>query len=350
MGRGLKRLVLVFGLVCLLGGATLATAPSSTAAALSYFYLYVKDEKAVPRPDAWVVIRYRFGPHIWQRVAAGKTEADGCVVFQLDPAEDYVVLVYYNDAGMEETWAYGYIGKQDWGGAEKTFFRNRPWVNEVDMGTSPWIVGESQDITLKIAHGYRDTDYDFEVKVAMTVDDDGEAPYLSDLTSDTQVFYTGIQPFHFAYTPTSEGRFLVRFVIYTKFEANDWEISDNGDWHWQIDAIKKTDAPASVRGQVYQDMNHDQAYTPGEPPVRGVQLVLAQGSVVVGETATNDQGRYEFSIPAGSYQLSIRHAPYGYQVPGKQDMTCAAGQVQSLDWALEKWYCFVPTLLASYKP
>jgi len=290
MGHGTRRLLCLLGLVLLLGSAPLAATRPGKAAALSSFFLYVKDEKGMPRPDAWVVIRYRFGEHKWQRFTAGKTGDDGCVILELDPAEDYVVLVYYNDYGVEEHWAYGYIGKSDWAKSEKTFFRNRPWVDQVDMGTVPWIVGDPGEIAVTIAHGYQDMDYDFEVKVVMTIDDDGEAPYLSEIVSETQVFYTGIKPFKFAYTATSEGRFLVHFVIYTKFEANEWEISDDGGWRWQIDAVKRVDAPALIRGQVYQDMDHDGAYTPGEPPIGGVRMVLAQGDLVVGECVTSDQG------------------------------------------------------------
>src|SRR5690606_289390 len=104
---------------------------------------------------------------IWQRVTAGKTGADGLVVFQLDPQEDYVVLVYYNDSGLEETWAYGYIGKADWGDSKKTFYRNRPWISKVNMGGPSWTVGEARDVTATVAHGYRDTDYDFRVKIVM---------------------------------------------------------------------------------------------------------------------------------------------------------------------------------------
>lgn len=350
MGRYLKRLSYFLVLVCLLGGSLLAALPWGNVAALSNFFLHVKDERGIPRPDAWVVIRYRFGENIWQRVTAGKTGADGLVILQLDPREDYVVLVYYNDCGLEETWAYGYIGKQDWGDSDKTFYRNRPWIDQVNSGAQPWIVGEEQSVIATVAHGYRDTDYDFQVKIAMTIDDDGEAPYLAELVSETQVFYTGIGPFHFSYVPASEGRFLVRFVIYTKFEANDWEISDNGGWQWHVQAVRKVDAPALVRGQVYEDQNHDGAYTSGEPSISGVRLLLAQGTMVVRETVSSDQGQYQFSVPAGSYQISIARAPYGYRVPIKRDITGEAGQVQSVDWALERWSCYMPLFLATYKP
>ena len=325
MGKSLKYRVWILGVAFLLSGAMLAAPPSRQVMALSNFFLYVKDETGAYRPDASVVIRYRFGEHQWERFTSGRTGADGCVILQLDPAEDYVVLVYYNEFGLQEHWAYGYIGKQDWARSEKTFQRNRPWIDQVDMGTGPCVVGNPRDVTVTIAHGYRDTDYDFEVKVAMIIDDDGQPPYLSEMVSEPQVFYNGIEPFHFAYTPVSEGQFLVRFIIYTRFEANAWEISDDGGWQWQIEAIRQVDAPAVIRGQVYEDMNHNGAYTPAEPLIAGVRMLLAQGDVIVAETETGDDGQYKFSVLAGSYQVSIGHPPYGFQVPEERAIACRSG-------------------------
>jgi hypothetical protein len=351
MVRLLRSLIWILCAILWLGGALLVAPPTGRAIVLSDFSVCVKDEEGVPRSDAWVVIRYRFGEHQWERFTAGKTGADGCVIFQLDPEEDYVVLVYYNEFGLEEHWSYGYIGKQDWSRSKKVFQRNRPWIDEVSMGAQPWSVGVPRDVALTIAHGLRDMDYDFQVKVALIVDDDGEQPYLSETMSETQVFYTGIEPFHFSYAPTSEGRFLVRFIIYTRFEANEWEISDDGGWQWWIEAVRVVDEPAQIRGRVYLDLNHDGAYMAPEPLVANVRVLLTQGDVVVAESVTSTDGQYEFQAPAGSYQMKIGQAPRGYRVPGARDIVCTAGQVlENLDWALEVWYCRVPLFLTEYRP
>ena len=169
--------------------------------------------------------------------------------------------------------------------------------------------------------------------------------------TETQVFYTGIEPFHVSYTPTTEGRFLVRYIIYTKFEVNEWEVSDDGGWQWEIDAVREGDGLALIRGQVYQDLNHDGAYLPPEPLIGGVRVLLAQGDVVVAEAVTGADGKYELRVPAGNYQARIGYAPYGYRVPGARNITCDEGQVlANMDWPLEMWYCYVPLSLAQQRP
>jgi hypothetical protein len=70
--------------------------------------------------------------------------------------------------------------------------------------------------------------------------------------------------------------------------------------------------PAELSGMVYNDINGDGVYTPGEPAFAGVELVLGVGTC---STATPTQttiaasdGSYQFNIPspnAGTYCISI---------------------------------------------
>jgi len=351
MARGLQVLVRIVCVVLLTGGALLVAPPPGRAGALASFAVGVQDENGVPRSDATVAIRYRFGPQQWQLFASGKTGIDGWVVLQLDPMEDYVVQVYYTPYNLQEHWSYGYIGPQDWSRGSIVFRRNRPWIDQVTMATQPWSVGLPQQVTVTIAHGYRDMDYDFRVKVAMVVDDDGAAPYLAEVISDPQIFYNGIEPFQLSYAPPSEGQFLVRFIVYTKFEVNNWEVSDDGGWRWQLQVRRDPDLPAVMRGTVYHDLNHDGIRTSGESPLAGARVLLAQGETIVADVLTGSDGGYEFRAPAGRYQVKIGAAPYGYRVPQARDVTCIPGQVlNGLDLGLETWYCHLPIFLAIDRP
>ncbi|MCJ7734827.1 MAG: hypothetical protein MUP11_09790, partial [Anaerolineales bacterium] len=70
--------------------------------------------------------------------------------------------------------------------------------------------------------------------------------------------------------------------------------------------------PSELSGMVYNDLDGDGVYTPGEPPFAGVELVLSSGicsaSAPLQTTLSASDGSYQFNIPApnaGTYCISI---------------------------------------------
>lgn len=70
--------------------------------------------------------------------------------------------------------------------------------------------------------------------------------------------------------------------------------------------------PSELSGMVYNDLDGDGIYTPGEPPFAGVELVLSSGicsaATPLQTTLSASDGSYQFNIPApnaGTYCISI---------------------------------------------
>lgn len=82
-------------------------------------------------------------------------------------------------------------------------------------------------------------------------------------------------------------------------------------------------ANSQVSGFVYHDADLSATFTPGEPLLPNVPMVLVgstAGGVAVNRPATTDvNGAYNFgSLPAGNYTISVVTTPDGY-VPGHSE-------------------------------
>jgi len=69
-------------------------------------------------------------------------------------------------------------------------------------------------------------------------------------------------------------------------------------------AVDVCSSGGMVCGFVWQDLNHNGIQDAGEPPIANAVVTLGGVS-----TATNAQGYYEFSVPPGTYQISVQIPP-----------------------------------------
>lgn len=355
------------------GASATAQAPSAARLAAAPFTVRVEDQDGLPTPNATLIVR---DGETYKVVANPKTNAEGLVFLNLDPAHWYVVLVYYTDRGSRETWWYGYILPKDWNPSPlKVMRRNNPWLDTIIMPANPWPVGQAASVQVTIDHALTTTNYDLKLRVGMWVDDDGQEPYLYETLSDVQSFYDGILPFYVTYTPVTPGHYLVRFRVDRQFEGNDWEVSDEGGWEWSLDvgqpspthtttptytptptitpvpSATPTLAVCILQGTVFQDMDYDSVLADRDQPLPGIEVLLETAS---GQRVDNQisgvQGRYSFSVSTeGDYHIRLGHVPTGYR---RTELVfakyCEPGIVhQRLDFPLWRWYCRLPVIVRS---
>jgi len=320
----------------------------------SPFTITVTDQHNQPTAGATVAIRRRSDYAV---VGVQTTNRWGCTTFSLDPATRYIIWAYYNDRGSNELWYYGYVEPADWTPTPaRTLRRVSPWLNQVTLPPNA-SVGAAQTITVTIAHGYPVTNFDLRLRVRIWVDDDGQAPYLYEATSPTQVFVEGIEPFTLPYTPTAPGRYRVRLLLERDWEGQGWEPTDEGGWQWQFDVTAPATTPTimptptatptpsstpalfAISGVVFRDTDHDAIYHAPDLPLAGVAVALRDGD---GATLTRQQtgadGLYRFEqVIAGHYQVALDAIPPGYVYDGEvHQVDCQAGQeVYTADFALD---------------
>lgn len=94
--------------------------------------------------------------------------------------------------------------------------------------------------------------------------------------------------------------------------------------------------PVTIGDLAFEDMDGDGAYDPGEPGIGNVTVTLRdQNGNVVATTTTDGAGNYRFTVPAGTYTVTIE-APSGFVVstspltattlaPGAADLAQDAG-------------------------
>ncbi len=67
--------------------------------------------------------------------------------------------------------------------------------------------------------------------------------------------------------------------------------------------------PAKIGDYVFEDKNNNGLQDPTEWPLRGVLLQIsgttAEGAILLDETRTDDNGIYEFLVPAGTYKITV---------------------------------------------
>ena len=321
------------------------------------YMITVLDQFGDPTPDAVITIRDRSTQVIFSQQ---HTNAGGWTVLQLDRTIWYICSVSYRDQGTEEFWSYGYVKPEYWAaGAYRTIRRGEPWLEEVIVPQSPVEVGQPQDFQASIAHGYPAMNYDLKVRIRYWVDDDGEAPYLWEGLSDTQVFYNGLFPFHMAYMPSSAGLYRLRFQVEGKFEGNAWYVADEGGWSWLLNVsagmptptptvtVSPTPRGCSISGRVFEDVDRDDQYDPGEDlPIAAAQVVVSDsGGRFVQQQTTDSQGHFAFSaLGVQDYRVRLGVLPPGYWPRGMLfRIACAEGASHDqLSFGLWTWRARLP--------
>ncbi len=338
---GLNALVIIL----LFAPSSRADAPAKQGLLGSPFTITVTDQYDKATPNATVAIRRRDDYAV---VGVQTTNRWGCTTFSLDPAMRYIVWAYYNDNGSNELWYYGYIEPADWSPTPaRTLPRVSPWLNVV-IAPADATVGESWDVVATIAHGYPVTNFDLRLRLRMWVDDDGQAPYLYETTSPTQIFSEGIEPFNLSYTPEVAGHYMMRLLLERNWEGQGWEPTDEGGWQWSFDVVAPATTPTAtptltsaptptstpvlctISGIVFRDSNHDGLYEATDPPVSGVEVVLRDGGgATLGRRLTGIDGAYRFEqVTTGHYQVALDAVPAGYDYTRKvQELDCLGGQI-----------------------
>jgi hypothetical protein len=75
--------------------------------------------------------------------------------------------------------------------------------------------------------------------------------------------------------------------------------------------------------------------TPNTRPVAGAQVEALRGSDVVAVTHTDNAGYYQFTLHPGSYVIAVTYVGYRASAPLARTVTAAAGQTQTLDFAVD---------------
>ncbi len=119
---------------------------------------------------------------------------------------------------------------------------------------------------------------------------------------------------------------------------------DLGSYEFNGGALQAT---AELSGMVYNDVDGDGVWTPGEPPFEGVELVYGEGSCATASasqtTLSASDGSYHFNLPspnAGTHCISIDPLvepntsiliPGGFTDPasGEREITITEGQILS---------------------
>jgi len=91
------------------------------------------------------------------------------------------------------------------------------------------------------------------------------------------------------------------------------EASENSNYTVDIEItyIQWNEAYSSISGYVWNDVNSDEAWNPGEDPVEDVNVLLRQDGVTIGSTYTSINGYYSFMVYPGTYVIEIV-VPPGY--------------------------------------
>jgi len=350
---GLWRLALgcLAGILLLstVGLAGSARTQRGASAGIAPFTVIVLDQYGQPTENA--LVRTTYG---WDRVEAarGYTNADGEAVLQLDPTLHYVVEVRYQG----EYWCYDYIYQRDW--PARAYRRRDPWIDEVSLSRDPCPVGFAQAISVTANHDYEHTSFDLRLRARLSVDDDGEAPYLYEDVSPIQYLYEGFSPFHFHYTPTVSGEYVVRAMLERRFESNHWVLADEGGWQWHFRAAANTPTPTveptippqpcTLSGTVFVDWDGNGEKEASEPSMSGVQVVLSTPEDVILESQwTDSAGGYGFEVTRGAdYVVALGTLPSPYRGGEVQHVvSCEGGQVwDGLDLPIQGERLWVPLL------
>jgi len=333
-------------------GEVLAYAPQGDLLSQRAFTVTVQDHDGTPKEDATVTIR---DGQTYELLYQVHTNANGQATVTLTDWAWYVVTATAPDHGAQEFWYYNYILPNDWNdGPGKILRRKDPWIDTVTLPTEPVPVGQPMTATLTIDHDHDATNYDLKVKVTMFVDDDGEEPYLCQVTADTQNFFGGIEPFAMGYAPEQAGDYQVRFVVERQFEQNPWYVADEGGWEWSLRAGQveptPTPLPCSLGGTVFVDGDRDGARSAGEAGLADAQVHLCTASGAVLQTgASGADGRYLFDgLAPGEYLLGLGRLPEGYSrglsvIP----VVSQAGETHTdLDfWVWSDWRVGLPCII-----
>lgn len=309
----MRRCALVCSLLVALmarsAGEVAAHAPQSALLSQRSFTVTVQDHDGTPKEDATVTIR---DGETYELLYQVHTNAYGQATVTLTDWAWYVVTATAPDHGVQEFWYYNYVLPDDWNdGPSKILRRKDPWIDTVTLPAEPVPVGEPMTATLTIDHDHDATNYDLKVKVSMIVDDDGQEPYLYQVSADTQNFFMGIEPFEMVYTPDQAGDYQVRFVIERQFEENPWYVADEGGWEWSLRAGQveptPTPVPCSLGGTVFVDGNRDGTRSVGEAGVADAQVHLctATGDVLQTEYSGADGGYVFDGLPPGDYLIGL---------------------------------------------
>lgn len=335
-------------------------APPRTSPSGEPFTMTVKDQHGSITPGARITVR---DGETYAVAGQATTDSAGQAVFYLNPVWWYVVTLFYEDFCSNEMWWYGYILPQDWYPTPGAVFQRRePWLQSVAVPTEPCSIGQPQQLEVVIDHGYPAMNYDLRVRVRMWLDDDGELPYLYEAISDTQVFYEGLSPFHFLYTPTLPGTYLLRFQVDRNWEGNGWLVADDGGWEWHLDVasgtpmatvspeptVTSTPVACRITGTVYEDLNRDGARDLPDPPVRGAHVLLCDplGDVLSQGLTGQDGGYYLEALGGRDYVVKLGPIPRGYgHTDLSYDVSCANGETHDLlDFPLLVWRLRLPLI------
>ncbi|MBN1400741.1 MAG: hypothetical protein JXA74_07880 [Anaerolineae bacterium] len=326
--------------------ASLAEQPYEVGLRTSTFTMVVVDQHGVPTQGAVVTVRQydgAVGPMVEQKT----TNADGAAYLQLDASRPkYVVEVTYRDHGSNEWWWYGYILTPDWSSAYKQVQRMDPWIDTVTLPTAALIVDEPQTVQVTIGHGYTDTDWRLYIRVRMWIDDDGLAPYLYEMVSETQSLYEGISPFELSFTPDAPGHYRVRFMVERNWEDTDWYVADEGGFSWELDVESSPPLACVITGSAFVDWNRDAVRGQGESAAPAVPVVLHDAAMTPLRTVhTDTEGIYRFEqVEPGSYRIGLEDVPRGWVYAGPvHELECAEGMTyEDLDFPLWVRYVCLP--------
>jgi hypothetical protein len=335
-------------------------------AALGTYTATVKDQYGQPTAHAKFVVRDgALHGSTYEIIAQGHTDANGNVVFSLDPELRYCVQIYYRELDSQEFWWYGYILPNTWSSGDNVVYeRNNPWLDTVTTPASSVLPGTPQDIVVTVDHGLTDTNFGLRLKVTMWVDDDGQEPYLYQAASEVQTLSDGYQPFHLPFTPDAPGHYQIRIRLDRQWESDDWGVADEGGWNWVLDADAPTPTPTitptavpvtcTVEGRAYEDYNHNEIWDAYDRPLVGweVGLFRTDGDQV-DQTLTDVDGRYHFAVSSsGSYRVRLAAIPWGFRYIGpEREIVYEQNRVyRDVDLMVWTWYCNLPLLLGSERP
>ena len=95
----------------------------------------------------------------------------------------------------------------------------------------------------------------------------------------------------------------------TGLNAGDYTVTVTDEFGCICTSSATLNNPAKIGDFAFEDTNNNGIQDPGEEGLRGVLIqiggITAQGEIHLNETRTDDEGFYEFLVPAGTYKITV---------------------------------------------
>lgn len=181
----------------------------------------------------------------------------------------------------------------------------------------------SDHLTITIYNGYPGygCTVEFEIVNKGTIPVVGPFYNVTEIPYGIEVFFnsSAIKQLH----PGDSAQYeITAKVLQTAHENSTYTIGID------ITYIQWNEVYSYISGFVWNDMNNNRAWDPGENPVEGVNLLLELDGVILASTYTNIDGYYLFTIFPGTYVIRII-IPSGYTNTTVQTIVKSVGAGES---------------------